>query len=161
MDLTKGTGGESSKKRIMELNLGQPGELSAQDSKSRLVWYRFNSCIPWLSELEGDMNQKTIKALKGSIVKWEKIVDGTGIDEGGDNCPLCILVDFECNFCPVFNKTGKIVCNGTPYVKWVNHHVNHKLSYRNRDCPEVECKICERHAKAEVEFLKSLLPAGV
>jgi hypothetical protein len=35
------------------------------------------------------MDEKTLEALKGSIRKWEAIVDGTGEDDGADNCPLC------------------------------------------------------------------------
>ena len=37
------------------------------------------------------MNRKTLTALKGSIKKWEKIVAGTGSDNGYQNCPLCAL----------------------------------------------------------------------
>jgi len=37
------------------------------------------------------VDAKALEALKGSIKKWERIVEGTGVDEGADNCPLCEL----------------------------------------------------------------------
>lgn len=37
------------------------------------------------------MNSRTLKALKGSIRKWERICNGTGEDRGPRNCPLCEL----------------------------------------------------------------------
>lgn len=99
------------------------------------------------------MDDKTLAALKGSIAKWKSIVDGTGKDEGADNCPLCkqfidcYEIDEEgnnicCVGCPVSQKTGKEGCLGSPYEKYSN-------------CSE-ECK--PRHARAELAFLKSLLP---
>jgi len=47
------------------------------------------------------MDAKTLKALKGSIKKWEKIIAGTGVDKGGDNCPLCKACGWNCRDCPV------------------------------------------------------------
>ena len=35
------------------------------------------------------MTKKVLKALKGSIKKWESIVKGTGEEHGSKNCPLC------------------------------------------------------------------------
>ncbi len=35
------------------------------------------------------MNNETLVALRGSIEKWEKIVGGSGVDGGIENCPLC------------------------------------------------------------------------
>ena len=104
-----------------------------------------------------EMNQKTLKALKGSIKKWEKIVAGTGIDTGEDNCPLCQLFHdgFSCLGCSIHELTGRDRCMGTPQQKWVAHHFGVHSKYSN---VKIECKICERHAKAEVKFLKSLLP---
>lgn len=106
------------------------------------------------------MDKKILTALQGSIEKWEKIVAGTGTDDGWRNCPLC--EDFYkkcdvqiCDGCPVHEKTGGFGCMKTPYEKWDTHQ------YKIHDSHfpyEIECKICERHAKAEVEFLKSLLP---
>ena len=105
------------------------------------------------------MNQEILKALKGSIVKWEKIVAGTDKDDGVINCPLCILFYHinECNGCPVKKLDGVGGCLNTPYTPWDNHHY---IIHKSKLPQKIECKICERHAKAEVEFLKSLLPGG-
>lgn len=94
------------------------------------------------------MDEKTLEALKGSIRKWEAIVAGTGVDEGGDNCPLCQLFSFSCDEgdyycygCPVMLKTGHDDCRTTPYY-----------AYRANKTTE--------NAQAELDFLKSLLPPG-
>lgn len=104
------------------------------------------------------MNQATLRALKGSIKKWKRIVDKAGQDLGGDNCPLCEISNAYCDNCPVYKKTGKYDCGETPYIKWIIHH---REVHANSKSPHtIQCKICKRHAKAEVEFLKSLLPEG-
>lgn len=92
------------------------------------------------------MKAHTLKALQGSIAKWEAIVAGTGEDDGVDNCPLCLLFHPDknpgkrnCGGCPVQKATGKAFCNGSPY----------------RECfPNYE-----ERAQRELAFLKSLLPA--
>jgi hypothetical protein len=66
------------------------------------------------------MNAATLKALKGSIKKWDTIVDGTGVDVGTGNCPLCLKFFHAsrwgiCGGCPVKNATGRVGCVGTPY----------------------------------------------
>jgi hypothetical protein len=104
-----------------------------------------------------DMDKKTLKALKGSIKKWEKIIDGKGVDTGSGNCPLCHLFYYErgCRGCPVSEKTGETDCLSSPYEKW-NWHVNIKHSDRNSI--KVYCKTCKNLAEKELKFLKSLLP---
>lgn len=89
------------------------------------------------------MTKKTLKALRGSIQKWEKIVEGTGVDQGVYNCPLCqLFYRLDCKGCPVFERTGYPFCDKTPYREWED------------DCtPELK-----KLAQAEVDFLKSLLP---
>lgn len=63
--------------------------------------------------------EKQKKALRGSIRKWQKIVNGTGDDEGADNCPCCQTFDpsgyFPCKGCPIKEFTGISGCNKTPY----------------------------------------------
>ena len=89
-------------------------------------------------------NKKTLKALQGSIKKWENIVAGTGVDRGTENCPLCQLyINNRCEGCPVKKKTQLIGCLGTPYGAYESSHKDHK-----------------KLAQAEVYFLKSLLPKG-
>ena len=99
------------------------------------------------------MDKTTRKALEGSIRKWERIVAGTGIDKGYDNCPLCHLFfkppsDIPlCNGCPVSEKTGWSSCGGTPYSAYTN------AALRDLESPEAKAA-----AQAELDFLRSLRP---
>ncbi len=97
------------------------------------------------------MNAKTLKALKGSIAKWEAIVAEETIDEGHRNCPLCEMFFFPgCRDCPVKERTGMSSCHGTPYQeKWVP---NGGEGY-GADTPTRK-----EAALAELAFLRSLLP---
>ena len=97
------------------------------------------------------MTEKTLTALKGSIKKWEKIVAGTGTDEGWSNCPLCQLFYGEprnCNGCPVKEKTHLSACVCTPYTKFATARQRKDVSGSRK------------YAKEELKFLKSLLPRG-
>lgn len=89
------------------------------------------------------MNAETLTALRGSIAKWRAIVAGTGINRGPSDCPLCKLFFFvrRCVGCPVFERTGETGCGGTPYS---DYEKNGELEV----------------AKAELDFLISLLPEG-
>lgn len=69
------------------------------------------------------MDESTRIALEGSIKKWEAIVDGTGIDAGQDNCPLCqkffkedVETGHKCGGCPVKEESGEDGCRNTPYI---------------------------------------------
>ena len=111
------------------------------------------------------MNAKTLKALKGSIKKWEKILDGKAIDEGRGNCPLCQLFWNEirpCNTpdnkerCPVKIRSGRVGCNRTPYSTWTQHQLNvHGVYWTDK---RIKCDKCKPIVKKELDFLKSLLP---
>lgn len=109
------------------------------------------------------MNKRTLKALQGSIAKWQAIVDGTGVDKGIKNCPLCLLFNNDDTFiahvcvgCPVMERTGKRFCRDTPHEKWV---ANCKPSDElNVWVPGGERGL--EAARAELDFLKSLLPEG-
>lgn len=96
------------------------------------------------------MTPPTLTALRGSIVKWRAIVDGTGIDKGQSNCPLCQMFYEQdgqkkvCVGCPVMESTGQNVCQGSPYDDWCEAETNEEYS-------EAAC--------AELAFLESLLPA--
>jgi hypothetical protein len=99
---------------------------------------------------KASMSPETLEALKGSIEKWEKIVAGTGADYGPNNCPLCKMFrksrgewwDMTCDGCPVKAHTGKDGCEDTPYDSFEG-------SYKDDE---------EAAARAELEFLRSLLP---
>jgi len=72
------------------------------------------------------ITQRQAKALEGSVEKWWKIVKGTGVDAGVNNCPLCQLYYHHssglyyntCKGCPVRNDTQYADCRGTPYYRW-------------------------------------------
>lgn len=105
------------------------------------------------------MDFETLTALKGSILKWEKIVAGTGFDRGEDNCPLCELFPY-CTDCPVALHTGKVGCCGTAYADWLCHtyvaHANDVSYFRPHKGFEKEA---QEIAQAMLDFLRSLLPS--
>lgn len=95
------------------------------------------------------MDAKTLKALNGSIKKWEAIVAGTGIDAGRINCPLCRLFFYnDCFGCPVSKKTQQDGCSGSPYDEYLD------LSEGEGTHDELR-----NAAKKELDFLKSLRPS--
>lgn len=98
------------------------------------------------------MDARTLKALKGSIAKWRRIVAGRGRDNGPDNCPLCKVFNRPgnaCGGCPVAMKTRRPWCFNSPYDDW-----EVIASYGQRaDTPKLQ-----RIAKRELKFLISLLP---
>ena len=116
------------------------------------------------------MKSKTLEALKGSIEKWERIVDGTGVDNRADNCPLCQLFyehdeRYEhggCHDCPVRLRTRRDECVGTPYDGW-RRALEKVATYNPYEPASVNIDgkrdpTLVRAAKAELRFLKSLLP---
>lgn len=103
------------------------------------------------------MTDAALQALKDSIAHWERMATGTAHPDEtptGYNCPLCQLFcigleNNRCIGCPVYQKTGEKLCSDTPYDQarhaWHEHEI---------DSPQFK-----QAALAEVEFLKSLLPA--
>lgn len=78
-------------------------------------------------------------AMKGSILKWQGIVDGTKSDLGSLNCPLCkLFFDNNCAGCPVAIDTGETSCRSTPYEDYI-------------DCGETKSI-----AKCELSYLKGV-----
>jgi len=103
------------------------------------------------------MNKETLKALKKSIEKWEKIVKREGEDRGLRNKALCRLFLMKgCKGCPVYSRTGKISCEGTPYIEWIKHHRDKHPSILDVSL-KIKCPKCKELALQELEFLKSLL----
>lgn len=106
------------------------------------------------------MNAKTLKALKASIDKWQRNVKAEAPDmvfTGSDDCPLCKLfwsgeADQSCIGCPVMGRTGKLYCEKTPHDKAWMAHRNWLMGEGSKDA-------FRKTARAEVKFLKSLLPA--
>lgn len=110
------------------------------------------------------MNAKTLKALKGSVRKWDRLARGEGLDRADANCPLCKLFygdplqssPGDCVGCPVMKETGEQYCAGTPYSDW-SHWVKTAVygGYRGNKAKNSSEK---RLALAERDFLRSLLP---
>lgn len=104
------------------------------------------------------MSPGTLKALQGSIEKWEAIVAGTGVDNATDNCPLCVRFydnrvrcERRGELCPVYKTTGEPECWTTPYFEW-RKLFDHFKGLR------ADNKARKAAAQKEVDFLKSLLP---
>lgn len=102
------------------------------------------------------MTKRALTALKESIRHWEEMAR-TGWEKeqpDAEHCALCRVFNWPpslkalCDGCPVSHSTGRILCVGTPFSE---AHRN----YRNEDK-----RGFKKHARAEVAFLKSLLPKG-
>lgn len=118
------------------------------------------------------MTAKALSALIQSIAHWERLATGDekpGESVSADDCALCqtfrnratlaFVVGNECIGCPVMERTGRSRCRSTPYSAAENHFVHSadktgKTGKTGRQTPEFRAA-----AKAELEFLRSLLPA--
>lgn len=102
------------------------------------------------------MDDRTITALKRSVEKWERYAsakDLTAVKIGSDSCPLCVLfIDRACTGCPVRRKTGKAICNGSPYEEAARRYWGYKYSGGTLHSFSIA-------AAAEAQFLRSLIPA--
>jgi len=112
------------------------------------------------------MDKKVLKALKGSIQKWHNIAYYGEEDLSQDNCPLCLhFLDKEAGWvdceagCPVWLKTKKEFCEGSPYTKWARGCLNDDYgSYSDRWKAITPEKV--KLAEEELKFLVTLLPEG-
>lgn len=107
------------------------------------------------------MKREERAAILGSIKKWENIAFSGGHDLGDKNCDLCKYSDhnsFGCRLCPIRRKTGLFGCQLTPYIAWYRHHVCKNGTHTYYPGWKVECPECLKLAKAEIKFLKTLLP---
>lgn len=96
---------------------------------------------------------KAMEALEGSIKKWEGIVEGTGIDDGAENCPLCQMFGkISCEECPVMKKTGEDECRKTPHQDWRIHQSREHYGLPSK----INCPTCKKLAQKELDFLISL-----
>ena len=105
------------------------------------------------------MKPETLTALKESIKHWERNAFGP-IGKASDamrDCALCgIYFNSNCEECPVRENTGRRSCHGTPYSK-----ASRALDrWQSSDGVKAEEDAFREAAKAELEFLKSLLPEG-
>jgi hypothetical protein len=107
-------------------------------------------------EGDGGMKPSTLKALKASIKHWEAnaaAVEPDAASLSASDCALCMRF-YElygvCNGCPVMERTGKELCRKTPYTRAIGaldawHAGGTGTKFR-------------AVARAELDFLKSLLP---
>lgn len=106
------------------------------------------------------MNKRTLTALKSSIKRWEENVAAErpwdASTHGGD-CALCLLFSpvsaDDCGKCPVKLKTGLNNCSMTPWGR-----ANFALGSWSSDECSPKKAAWVKAAKAELRFLKSLLP---
>ena len=104
------------------------------------------------------MDDRTLTALRQSIEKWERNAVAETPDDYATSvgsCALCCLFwENRCRGCPVTDATGGVRCDWTPY--WVANAARSEWS----DCPSNLTLRDAAHAaaRAEVEFLRSLLP---
>lgn len=105
------------------------------------------------------MDANTLTALQASIAKWERNAEAKTPSQylvDWRDCPLCLLFFHDdCKGCPVAAKTGEEECVGSPYgaahrawENWPTHGDSKGPAYAAHTA-----------ARAEVAFLKSLLPS--
>ncbi len=107
------------------------------------------------------MDKITADALDESIRHWEQLATEERPEDchiGAEHCALCRLYnnkinydddDEACKGCPVYEHTGEIWCNGTPFESISQSLKNWKRSPSNDWHWRLD-------AFAELEFLKSL-----
>lgn len=102
------------------------------------------------------MPVRVVRALKGSIRKWDQIAEGLDEDRGTVNCPLCAIFYDRvptCEGCPVSTHTGRSYCEGSPYDEWVAEFESECAPSGRADTPDRVLA-----AEAMRDFLKGLLP---
>lgn len=103
------------------------------------------------------MDARTLEALKASIAKWERNAKAETPDEyltGPGECALCHLFRAypSCGGCPVADHTGLHGCARTPYSDAEDYHDEWASGDKSAAADALSA------ARAEVAFLKSLLP---
>ena len=129
-----------------------------------LILTKLRKNNPFLIKLsKGDvMNEKALKALIGSITKWDLIAQGV-ICEDDMECPLCELFfnkrrHVPCMGCPVtIDHIDRQICSGTPYHS-MSLTGSLTISQDIKKFPHDKPKLHE--IENEIEFLISLLPEG-
>lgn len=93
------------------------------------------------------MTPKILAALKQSIATWERRARGERIPMTMRNCALCCTCRTNCSDCPVMLHTSCDSCRRTPYII---------ACERQHDTIDTNGYMAA--ARAEVQFLRSLLP---
>lgn len=104
------------------------------------------------------VGERTLTALQRSIDHWQRVVDGSEIATGSDDCDLCEQfypegrgdwdqeTEGNCKGCPVDAYTKGFGCIGTPCGGYFKH------------MEKGEPEFAHRYAVEELDFLKGLLP---
>jgi len=110
------------------------------------------------------MTEQAKKALKESIEHWRRVASGTmkpGESVGAPHCALCLAFNhthaghIACEGCPVFERTGKQGCVGSPFDPFEENLDWMDESEFSRWLDTQEARTL---AAAELAFLESLLP---
>jgi hypothetical protein len=112
-----------------------------------------------------------------AIEKWNKILDGSDVDQGIRNCPLCKVfwkdsrehAILGCTYCPIVIHLLRTThtkstaddlggCCATPYLAWSQHH--HQKHSKGepyfKQGMTIDCDDCLSLAVEEADFLKKL-----
>ena len=113
------------------------------------------------------MDKRTLRAIEASIRHWIRMRDGKRRemkDPFGtrletpctSHCALCRIYDGvweECTDCPIKQRTGLRLCQGTPYMR-AAEAVN-DLGVNGTVTP---ASVYHMRVNREIDFLRSLLP---
>jgi len=107
------------------------------------------------------MTKKALKALTQSIAHHERMLAGKeqpGERPNGKSCPLCQEFGntLDCRGCPIRTLTGWPGCEATPY--WDDKECNLQHAWEARKDSARAMSRWRKNARAEIRFLKSLLP---
>jgi len=105
------------------------------------------------------MNKKTISALIAGVEKWERNALAKTPDDAeiwDDTCKLChLFIMDDCKGCPVRASTGENYCEGSPWDRAAKALTEWEF---HAGCRNARARF-RRAAKAEANFLRSLIPA--
>ena len=108
------------------------------------------------------MNKKTLAALRASIQHWRENEAAETVDLAGvfaEDCALCRMFvekNDDCAGCPVQKKTRSVQCRGSPWYSAKTAFLDWKKNPDNTGARDA----FRAAARAEREFLESLLPEG-
>lgn len=104
------------------------------------------------------MDEITAKALEESIAHWKRMKRFKRVgqfqaeDVGVADCALCRLFwDDGCVKCPVMEKSGFLLCMGTPF-----RHASELSSLLENASPPRNWKPWRKAAQIEIDFLEGL-----
>lgn len=109
------------------------------------------------------MPAETLTALRGSIEKWRKVVQGDYFEAGPCDCPLCIKFRVQdnqvsCAGCPVAAKTGYPGCDNSPYTAWSDAYDEAECYTCINDAEPDDQPMVREAAQTMLDFLIGLQP---